>query len=69
MAPAGTPRPIRERLNSEVNKLLNSAEVKENWAKQGTITMGMSIEQFDKFLRQDIQKWSKLVKATGMKVD
>ena len=69
MAPARTPRPILERLNSEVNKLLNSAEVKENWAKQGTITMGMSIEQFAKFLRQDIQKWSKLVKSTGMKID
>jgi tripartite-type tricarboxylate transporter receptor subunit TctC len=69
MAPAGTPRPILERLNAEVNKLLNSAEVKENWAKQGTITMGMSINQFDKFLRQDIQKWAKLVKSTGMKVD
>jgi tripartite-type tricarboxylate transporter receptor subunit TctC len=69
MAPAGTPRPILQRLNSEVNKLLNSSEVKENWAKQGTITMGMSIEQFDKFLRQDIQKWSKLVRSTGMKVD
>ena len=69
MAPKATPRPVLEKINAEVNKLLNSAEVKENWAKQGTITMGMSIEQFEKFLRQDIQKWSKLVKATGMKVD
>ena len=69
MAPKATPRPVLEKINADVNKLLNSAEVKENWAKQGTITMGMSIEQFDKFLRQDIQKWSKLVKSTGMKVD
>ena len=69
MAPKATPRPVLEKINAEVNKLLNSAEVKENWAKQGTITMGMSIEQFDKFLRQDIQKWSKLVKSTGMKID
>ena len=69
MAPKATPRPVLEKINAEVNKLLNSAEVKENWAKQGTIAMGMSIEQFEKFLRQDIQKWSKLVKATGMKVD
>ncbi|MGH8724909.1 MAG: tripartite tricarboxylate transporter substrate binding protein, partial [Burkholderiales bacterium] len=60
---------VLERLNAEVNKLLSSAEVKENWAKQGTITMGMSIDQFDRFLRQDIRKWSKLVKSTGMKVD
>jgi tripartite-type tricarboxylate transporter receptor subunit TctC len=69
MAPAKTPRPVLERLNSEVNKILSSAEVKENWAKQGTITMGMPIDQFDKFLRADIQKWAKLVKSTGMKVD
>jgi tripartite-type tricarboxylate transporter receptor subunit TctC len=69
MAPKATPRPVLEKLNAEVNKLLNSAEVKENWAKQGTITLGMSIDQFDRFLRQDIQKWAKLVKATGMKVD
>jgi tripartite-type tricarboxylate transporter receptor subunit TctC len=69
MAPAKTPRPVLERLNAEVNKILSSAEVKENWAKQGTITMGMPIDQFDKFLRADIQKWAKLVKSTGMKVD
>ncbi len=69
VAPKATPRPVLEKLNAEVNKLLNSAEVKENWAKQGTLTMGMSIDQFDKFLRQDIQKWSKLVKSTGMKID
>jgi len=69
MAPKATPRAVLEKVNAEVNKLLGSAEVKENWAKQGTITMGMSIDQFDKFLRQDIQKWSGLVKSTGMKVD
>jgi tripartite-type tricarboxylate transporter receptor subunit TctC len=69
MAPAKTPRPVLEKLNAEVNKLLNSAEVKENWGKQGTSTMGMSIAQFDKFLRDDVQKWAKLVKETGIKVD
>jgi len=69
MAPAGTPRPVLEKLNGEVNKLLNSAEVKENWAKQGTTTMGMSIEQFDKFLREEIVKWAKIVKLSGAKID
>jgi len=69
MAPKATPRPVLERLNVELNKLLSSAEVKENLARQGTITMGMSIDQFDGFLRQDIQKWAKLVKSTGMKID
>jgi tripartite-type tricarboxylate transporter receptor subunit TctC len=69
MAPAGTPRPVLEKLNAEVNKLLNSAEVRENWAKQGTTTMGMSIDQFDKFLREEIVKWAKVVKLSGAKAD
>jgi len=69
MAPAGTPRPVLERLNAETNKILASAEVRDGWAKQGAVPMGMSLEQFDRFLREDIQKWAKLVKDTGMKVD
>jgi len=69
MAPTGTPRPVLDRLSSEVNKIVNSPEVKEAWAKQGAAPMGMSVDDFDKFLRADIQKWAKLVKDTGMKVD
>ena len=69
MAPAGTPRPVLERLNAEVNKVINAPEVKEAWGKQGAMPMGMTIEQFDKFLRAEIVKWAGVVKATGMKVD
>ena len=69
MAPAATPRPILEKLNVEINKILNSADLKEAWLKQGTITMGMSIEQFDRFLREEIVKWGKIVKVSGAKLD
>jgi tripartite-type tricarboxylate transporter receptor subunit TctC len=69
MAPAGTPRPVLERLNAEIGKVLASADVKEGWGKQGAAPMNMSISQFDKFLRDDIAKWATVVKATGMKVD
>ena len=69
MAPTGTPRPVLDRLSTEVNRIVNAADVKEAWSKQGAAPMGMTVDQFDKFLRQDIQKWSKLVKETGMKVD
>jgi tripartite-type tricarboxylate transporter receptor subunit TctC len=69
MAPAGTPRPVLEKLNAETNRILASAEVKEGWGKQGAVPMGMNIEQFDKFLREDVVKWGKLVKESGMKVD
>jgi tripartite-type tricarboxylate transporter receptor subunit TctC len=69
MAPAGTPQAAVDKLNAEVVKVLNSPEVKENWGKQGAVPMGMKPAEFEKFLREDIQKWAKLVKATGMKVD
>ena len=69
MAPAGTPRPILEKLNAEINKVVNAPQVKEAWAKQGAVPMAMTLEQFDKFLREDIVKWAKVVKLSGAKVD
>ena len=69
MAPAGTPRPVLERLNVESAKVLHAADVQEAWGKQGAATMSMTLEQFDKFLRADISKWAGVVKSTGMKVE
>jgi tripartite-type tricarboxylate transporter receptor subunit TctC len=69
MAPAGTPRPILVKLNAEANKIIKSDEVKAAWAKQGVFPMGMSIEQFDRFLREEIVKWAKVVKVSGAKAD
>jgi tripartite-type tricarboxylate transporter receptor subunit TctC len=43
--------------------------VKAAWAKQGVFPMGMSIEQFDRFLREEIVKWAKVVKVSGAKAD
>ena len=69
MAPAGTPRAVLEKLNLEVNRIVDAPEVRETWAKQGAQPMGMSIDQFDKFLHEDITKWAKVVKLSGAKVD
>jgi tripartite-type tricarboxylate transporter receptor subunit TctC len=69
MAPAGTPRPVLEKLNSELNKIVNAPDVKEAWTKQGAVPMAMSIDQFDRFLREDIAKWAKVVKLSGAKQD
>jgi tripartite-type tricarboxylate transporter receptor subunit TctC len=60
---------VLERLNTEILKVLNTPEVRETWGKQGAQPMGMSIDQFDKFLREDIAKWANVVKVTGAKVD
>jgi tripartite-type tricarboxylate transporter receptor subunit TctC len=69
MAPAGTPRPVLEKLNGEVTRIIGSAEVKEAWLKQGAIPMGMSIDGFDRFLRAEIVKWAKVVQASGARAD
>ena len=69
MAPAATPRPIIERLNTEIRKIVNSAEVKDAWAKQGASVMNMSIDEFGQYMREDIAKWANVVKISGAKVD
>jgi tripartite-type tricarboxylate transporter receptor subunit TctC len=69
MAPAGTPRPILDKLNAEINKILASPEVRDAWGKQGAVPMGMPVDQFDKFLREDIAKWARIVKVSGAKQD
>ena len=69
MAPKATARPVLERVNAEVNRIISSPEVKEAWLKQGTVAMGMSIDEFDRFLRDEIVKWAKVVKTAGIKAD
>ncbi len=69
MAPAATPKPIIEKLNSEIQKITNLPDVKEAWAMQGAIPMHMTSAEFGKFMEQDIQKWAKVVKVSGAKVD
>ena len=69
MAPAGTPKPIVERLNAEIRKIVNSTEVKDTWAKQGAAPMNMGTDEFAQYLRDDIAKWARVVKLSGAKVD
>ena len=69
MVPAGTPKPIIDTLNSDIEKIANSPDVKEAWTKQGAVPMRMTPEGFGKFLEQDIQKWAKVVKFSGATVD
>ena len=66
MAPAGTPKPIVDKLNAEINKVINNAEVKAAWDKQGAVPLPMSPAQFDAYLRKDIEKWAKVVEAAKL---
>jgi tripartite-type tricarboxylate transporter receptor subunit TctC len=68
MAPTGTPKPIVDRLNGEINRVLAKPEVREAWTKQGAVPMTMTPDEFDRYLRADIDKWAEVVKTTGAKV-
>jgi tripartite-type tricarboxylate transporter receptor subunit TctC len=66
MAPAGTPKPIVDKLNAEINKVLARADVKAAWDKQGAVPLPMTPAEFDAYLRKDIEKWAKVVKDAGI---
>jgi tripartite-type tricarboxylate transporter receptor subunit TctC len=69
MAPAGTPKAIIDRLNAEITKAANAAEMKKSWADQGAVAMSMTPDEFGHFLREDIEKWARVVKISGAKSD
>ena len=69
MAPAATPRAVVERLNAEITKATGTAEMKEAWGKQGAVAMGMSPDEFARFMREDIEKWARVVKVSGAQPD
>ena len=65
MAPKGTPKEVISFLNSSINKVIELPDVKAAWLKQGAVPMVKTPEEFDAFLRKDIEKWAKVVKVSG----
>jgi len=62
MAPAGTPKPIIDKLAAATNAFVKRPEIVKLWKEQGALPMSMTTEEFDKFLRGDIAKWADVVK-------
>jgi tripartite-type tricarboxylate transporter receptor subunit TctC len=69
MAPKGTPKAVVDRLNEAVTKITGSADVKAAWGKQGAAPIVMNAEAFDKYIKDDIDKWAKVIKTAGIKAD
>jgi tripartite-type tricarboxylate transporter receptor subunit TctC len=67
LAPANTPREILARLNTEVQRALQSADMKERLATLGSEPMAMSPEQFDAFLREEFTVLGEVMRAAGVK--
>ena len=69
MAPKGTPKAVVDKLNEAVTRIASQPEVKAAWAKQGAVPLLMGPDAFEKYARDDIDKWARLIKSAGIKAD
>jgi tripartite-type tricarboxylate transporter receptor subunit TctC len=69
LAPAGTPGPVIDRLNREIRKVLETADVREKLLAQGAEPMPGSPQAFASFMQEEMAKWAPVVKQAGVKLD
>jgi tripartite-type tricarboxylate transporter receptor subunit TctC len=67
VAPAGTPKPILARLNAETVKAIQLPDVNKRLLDGGSTIIGNNPEEADRFLRDEVEKWGKVVRAAGVK--
>jgi tripartite-type tricarboxylate transporter receptor subunit TctC len=67
--PPGMPKPIVDKLNSEINAIMKSPEFAEKVQSQGGLVIGGTPEEFAAYIKSDVPKWDKLVKAANIKLD
>ena len=69
VVPAGTPRPIVERLNREIVKVMASPEVEEGFRRQGLDVMRETPAQMTARVKSETALWSKIIKDAGIKAE
>jgi tripartite-type tricarboxylate transporter receptor subunit TctC len=69
LAPAGTPREIVNRLNSEIHKALASADLKQRLANSGVEPLVSTPEHFAEFIKSEIVRYAKVIKDAGIKIE
>src|SRR3954465_4852898 len=69
LAPAGTPRDIIVKLNTEIVRVVQQPDVRRQLAEQGYEPAGNSPEQFAEYIKTEIAKWSRVIKAAGLKAE
>jgi tripartite-type tricarboxylate transporter receptor subunit TctC len=68
-APAGTPEAVIERLNRETVRVLGLPELKTQFAAQSINPLPSTSEQYGALIRQDMEKWAKVIRTAGVKLD
>jgi tripartite-type tricarboxylate transporter receptor subunit TctC len=69
VAPAAVPKDVIARLNAAINRAVGLPDMRERFEQQGAIPVTATPEEFGAFIRAEIAKWAKVVKASGAKVD
>ena len=69
MAPAGTPKPVVDLLNREINKILARPDIKESWQRQGAHTMIMTPDEFGAYIQSEIERWGKVIRANNIGIN
>jgi tripartite-type tricarboxylate transporter receptor subunit TctC len=69
LVPAGTPRPIIAKIHDGVARALQTREVRDRLTGDGAEPVGSTPEQFAAFIRAEMAKWGKVIKAAGIKAD
>ena len=69
LAPAGTPRPIVLRLNGELGKMMQAADIRERLALMGTDPMTSTPEECAAYINQEIARWGDVVRRAGLRAD
>lgn len=68
-APAGTPPAVVERINAEVNRVLNTADTRQKIEAGGVAVVGGSSKDFAQFVQKDYANWGRIVKESGIKLN
>jgi len=68
-APAGTPKPILDKLNAEMVKWLNTPEMRERLAGVGADVVASTPGRYTEFIQSEMKKWQTIIRATGVKVE
>jgi len=69
LAPAGTPQDIVRKLNADINRILQSPDVRERLTALGTEPTGGTPEQFAETIKADTARWAKVVSDAGIRID
>jgi tripartite-type tricarboxylate transporter receptor subunit TctC len=63
MAPAGTPKPIIDKLHDEITKILRRPDIKQAWEKTGATPIVMTQPEFKSFMEAQVAKWAEVIKT------